>query len=235
MGYALDALNADVNDIVAVVSNNHHHRVIPYEKEFGFLHSLGYLPHDKYMEEMNLLTNAEHFEISHHLAHAWSVFSTIPFQCGLVVCMDGMGECYQDMVQDIAGSVENGGDYMHDLKLIRASKSETFVGQPHILAPGIGYREAESAYVFNQTSIVPVFKRWTQQKFPLIYNGGFEYMESLGILAATDCLASRSYPLENVSLYIIRRGLFPYFGSCNRRLEFMRESDGPILVEQQTS
>jgi hypothetical protein len=41
-----------------------------------------------------------------------------------------------------------------------AEDAAAFVGQPRSLAPGCGYREAESAYVFTRDgSLRPVFKR----------------------------------------------------------------------------
>ena len=90
---------------------------------------------------------------------------------------------------------------MHDLKLLKQG-SDGFVGVPQSLFPYSGYREAESAYVFDGNSLKPVFKRyiryryfkvpvlfllpsthlrWTRQRSPPeIYNGGFEDMESMG-------------------------------------------------------
>jgi predicted NodU family carbamoyl transferase len=184
--YALDAIGAKTEDIVAVVSNNHHHRVLPFESEFEFMDSLGYLPNKKYMEPSNLLKHAKQFELSHHLAHAWSVVGMTPFDAdegGLIVCMDGMGETYKAMVEDVSGAETNSGDYMHDIKLIRGYADQPFVGQPRVLLPGTEYREAESAYIFNGTALVPVFKRWSRQRFPpQVYNEGFEYMESLGAI-----------------------------------------------------
>jgi predicted NodU family carbamoyl transferase len=69
---------------------------------------------------------------------------------------------------------------MHDLKLLKKN-SEGFVGVPKSLFPYSGYREAESAYIFDGISLKPVFKRWTRQRSPPeLYNGGFEDMESMG-------------------------------------------------------
>jgi len=91
------------------------------------------------------------------------------------------GESYKSMIEDMIGTEENSGDYMHDLKLLREHKNENFVGIPTHLVPGSGYREAESAYVFDGSSIKPVFKRWSRQRSPPeLYNEGFENMESLG-------------------------------------------------------
>jgi predicted NodU family carbamoyl transferase len=50
---------------------------------------------EEYNHELNLLPNAKHLELSHHLAHAWSVIGTAPFSEGTVLVMDGMGESYR--------------------------------------------------------------------------------------------------------------------------------------------
>ena len=70
--YGLESIDATVDDIQTVVSNNHHHRVLPFERRMQFSQALKYTPAD-YSDVMNLLPNAQHFELSHHLAHAWSV------------------------------------------------------------------------------------------------------------------------------------------------------------------
>lgn len=181
MAYGLQTIGATVADIDRVVTNNHHFRVIPFEKRIPFYKNLNYVPED-YNNPLNLLPNAKHHELSHHLAHAWSVVGTAPFSNGLVVVMDGMGESYKAMMEDMTGAEADSGDYMHDLKLIKAFGSSAFVGQPTSLFPGSGYREAESAYVFDKDSIRPVFKRWSRERSPPeLYNHGFENMESLGM------------------------------------------------------
>ena len=87
------------------------------------------------------MPNAKHLELSHHLAHAWSVagiLPTLPFPSSssssssasstsspassledekvLVLVMDGMGESYRSMREDLTGLETESGDYMHDLK-----------------------------------------------------------------------------------------------------------------------
>ena len=141
-----------------------------------------YSPTD-YLQQSNLLPHANHFELSHHLAHVWSSITHSSFNKGLVVVMDGMGESYKDMQ---ASLTSNGDDpdnqrYMNDLKLIKQTATNQFVQVPAELKPHVGYREAESAYVFEGTNITPIFKRWTQERSPSeLYNHGFENMESLG-------------------------------------------------------
>jgi hypothetical protein len=79
--HGLEAIGADINDIKLVVSNNHHFRVLPFEQRIPTYTALNYVP-ESYNDEYNLLPNAEHLELSHHLAHAWSVVSTAPFDEG---------------------------------------------------------------------------------------------------------------------------------------------------------
>eukprot|EP01035_Chromulina_nebulosa_P020878 gene20878-27064_t len=85
------------------------------------------------------------------------------------------------MSEDMYGLEKDSGDYFHDLKLLKQSKNSNFIGQPNVLYPGSGYREAESAYFFENDVLTPLFKRWSrEQAAPEIYNYGFEYHESLG-------------------------------------------------------
>lgn len=180
--YAFKYLGVSLSDVKAVVSNNHHYRVLPFEKRLPFAAAINY-EDMSLLKDSNLFPNAKHYELSHHLAHAWNVIGTAPFRSGLVVVMDGMGESYGAMAEDMAGIEENSGDYMHDLKLLRASPiaGESFVGQPVSLFPGSSYREAETAYLFDEYTITPVFKRWSRERSPSeLYNHGFENMESLG-------------------------------------------------------
>lgn len=168
--HGLEAIGASLEDIHTVVSNNHHFRVTPFEKRIPFYVPLQYVPPD-YLDDANLVPTAKnHLELSHHLAHAYSVACSAPFKSGLILVMDGMGESYKSMAEDIAGMEESSGDYMHDLRLIRSLDEESqskFVGKPRSLFPGSGYREAESAYTFDpDRGIVPVFKRWSRERSP---------------------------------------------------------------------
>jgi predicted NodU family carbamoyl transferase len=182
--YACEFIGAKPEDITTVVSNNHHYRVHPYERRLRFATALKYENPDN-LRPSNLLSHAKHYELSHHLAHAWSVVGTCPFDKGVVLVMDGMGESFRAMVEDISGTEEHSGDYMHDLKLLKMHGGEGFVGQPTALAPGSGYREAETAYVFDRNNadavLKPIFKRWGRERSPPeLYNHGFENMESMG-------------------------------------------------------
>jgi predicted NodU family carbamoyl transferase len=115
--YALHSVDATTDDITCVVSNNHHHRVLPFEKRFPFYSTLNYIPAE-YSDVDNLLPGKKHLELSHHLAHAWSALGTAPFKEGLVVVMDGMGETFRAMSEDMGGLEKDSGDYMHDLKVL---------------------------------------------------------------------------------------------------------------------
>ena len=191
--YGLRSIDASVSDVSLVVSNNHHHRVLPFEKRVPFAVAQNYVPAD-FDNALNLLPGAKHLELSHHLAHAWSVVGTSLMREGLVVVMDGMGEQYKAMAENMGGldeveaeaQAERQGQgqsdaYMHDLKLLRELRLEKFVGVPTALLPGSSYREAESAYMFDGATLTPVFKRWSRERSPPeLYNHGFENMESLG-------------------------------------------------------
>jgi len=76
VNYGLQAVGATVGDVATVVSNNHHFRVLPFERRLPFANALGYTPME-YLDPSNLLPNAQHFELSHHLAHAWCVCDTV--------------------------------------------------------------------------------------------------------------------------------------------------------------
>lgn len=181
--YALEYLGSSIEDVAVVVSNNHHYRVLPFEKRLPFAAAVNYVSEDM-LKESNLLPNAKHFELSHHLAHAYSVAGTCPFTDGLILCMDGMGESYRAMMEDLYEG--DGRSYMHDIRLLKSlpeSDLSRFVGIPRALVPGVGYREAESAYVIEGSprQLKPVFKRWTRERSPPeLYNHGFENMESIG-------------------------------------------------------
>ena len=183
--YGLDYIGAGLHQVKHVVHNNHHHRVNPFERRIPLNKGLKYIP-DDYDDPYNLFPSATHYELSHHLAHAWSVISTAPFKRGVVVVMDGMGETYKAMIEDIVGLESFSGDYMHDLKILKALGDRApFIGQPLTLSPGSTYREAETAYVFDvdTASLRPVFKRWSRERSPSeLYNHGFENMESIGMM-----------------------------------------------------
>lgn len=185
----LDQLELDLDNIVKVVVNNHHHRVLHMEQDLEHVEwedgmGINGGAEAGYTDEENLLTSVEDkLEISHHLAHAYSAACQAHFHEGLVVVMDGMGETYRTM-RNAIDKGEN-DSYISDL---------LFEGEYECIPSDIreqsersifDWREAESAYVFKKTSegieLKPVFKRFAQEHTPpVLYNHGFENMDSVG-------------------------------------------------------
>jgi hypothetical protein len=184
----LEALNLDLDSIDLVVMNNHHHRVLPIEAnkrqlewESGLRINAG--AEDGYDDPENLLPGSDRHELSHHLAHAYSTATQAPFDKGLVVVMDGMGETYRTMLRGV-----DDPSYTSDFSF----GLDSFQCVPSDLAEKAGtccfdWREAESVYTFAKTakgmSLRPIFKRFTQENTPpTLFNHGFENMDSLGAL-----------------------------------------------------
>ena len=124
-------------------------------------------------------------ELSHHLAHAYSAAAQCPFDEGMVVVMDGMGETYRAMR---SAAVSGEKRYVSDLLF-----EGTFQCVPSDIheksqSSIFDWREGESVYVFEKTdgkdiSVKPVFKRFVEEKTPPArYNHGFENMDSAGAL-----------------------------------------------------
>ena len=158
--FALSAIHHDLSDVQYVVQQNHHWRITPFEARLPWAVALDHYP-PSYLEETSLfpdLPPTQKHELSHHLAHAWSVFPQAPFKEGLVVVMDGMGEQYSAMARALK---ENDPGFTHDLGL---EKHKAFVQVPAQLDPLYEYREAESAYYFDGTSLQLVFKRYTRER-----------------------------------------------------------------------
>lgn len=80
------------------MQNNHHFRIAPFERRVPWSVAQEHYP-VSYEDEYNLLPRARKHELSHHLAHLWSVLPQAPFSEGLVVVMDGMGELYSAMAR----------------------------------------------------------------------------------------------------------------------------------------
>ena len=96
--HALNAAGATLDDVVIACSNNHHHRVAAFERRLPWSVELGLYPRSALSDE-NLLPGVPQHELSHHLSHAWSALAQAPFERGLVVVMDGMGETLSAMEQ----------------------------------------------------------------------------------------------------------------------------------------
>jgi hypothetical protein len=181
---ALSHAGASVSDLALVVANNHHFRVSEFEEALPWRVGLGLQPADS-LDPLNLLPGVPKLELSHHLAHAWSVVASAPFNEGLIVIMDGMGEA-----ADAAALADTNADqaYTHDAR-VPADAEFGFEQIPALLSPHLRYREAESAYMLRREPIsgaprlTRVFKRWVPHRSPPeLYNHGFESMESLGAL-----------------------------------------------------
>jgi carbamoyltransferase len=181
----LECLDLDMDAIQHVVVNNHHHRVLPLEQDLEHMRWESELninggAESGYDDEENLLSHAQQSEVSHHLAHAYSTATQAPFDSGLIVVMDGMGETYRTMVDGIEDErYTSDFDLSDSIEIIpkdikeRAAKSR------------FDWREAETVYTFSKTSnkidINPIFKRFQQEHTPpALYNHGFENMDSVG-------------------------------------------------------
>lgn len=188
----LDTLDLGYESIQRVVMNNHHHRILPLEENIAHLQwesGLGINggAEGGYDDEENLFSDLPRVELSHHLAHAYSTACQAPFDKGMVVVMDGMGETYRTMIQaeqikdpNYVSDFSFPTDYKFDIiPSDLATKSQT---------SRFDWREAESVYVFEKKKgptihLVPVFKRFTQENSPpTLYNHGFENMDSVGAL-----------------------------------------------------
>ena len=175
--HALEAVGSSIEDVVAVCANNHHHRVAPFEGRLPWSVPMG-LCATSALSDDNLLPGVPHFELSHHLAHVWCATTQAPFERGLVVVMDGMGETFAAMQ-----AARDDTRYMHDLRLPEATGYVAVPQGSSTLGAPPGHREAESAYLFEGSTLSRVFKRWVPQRSPSeLYNHGFENLESVGAL-----------------------------------------------------
>jgi len=201
----LDALDLDYDDAIEkIVMNNHHHRILPLENdrqhlkwEVG-LNINGGIEGDEYDDEFNLLdvVGENKMELSHHLAHAYSTATQAPFDKGMVVVMDGMGESYRTMIH---AKKTKDLSYVSDLSFPGSKKDDksnddgfAFDCIPSDLAEQaqfspFDWREAESVYRFEKKvdtiDLKPIFKRFTPERSPpTLYNHGFENMDSVGAL-----------------------------------------------------
>jgi carbamoyltransferase len=187
----LEALDLHIENIDTVVMNNHHHRILPMESNVRHLEWESGLAinggrEDGYEDPENLLPNVPtKFELSHHLAHAYSTACQAPFEKGLVVVMDGMGETFKTMLR---AHRDKDPTYVSDL----AFGIDSFQMIPSDLHERAAmslfdWRESESVYTFEKRGtsmrLEPVFKRFTEERTPpTLYNHGFENMDSAGAL-----------------------------------------------------
>lgn len=174
----LESLDLDYDAIEKVVMNNHHHRILPLEEnrlhmewESGLGINGGV--ESGYDDEENLLLDADRKELSHHLAHAYSTATQSPFESGMVVVMDGMGETYRTMLR---AEQTKDPTYISDFSF----GEDAFQCIPKDLDEQsrmsyFDWREAESVYVFKKMEttidLKPIFKRFTPERSPpTLYN-----------------------------------------------------------------
>jgi carbamoyltransferase len=172
----LEYAGIDLGDLALVVANNHLFRIRPFEQTLDWASALHqYVP--SYRSRYSLLPGVDKFELSHHLSHAWSVLPHAPFAQGLILVADGIGSSYADCLGHTIGS--NLGGYQSDADLPKAANYSE-VPPPQARA-NASWREGETVYRFEGLRLESYFKRWIQERSPsLLYNYGFENMESLG-------------------------------------------------------
>lgn len=174
-----------------VVANNHHFRIAPFEKRLPLLRSLNYVQGDE-LSPWNLIGREggivdgedRKVELSHHLAHVYSAVCTAPFDEGIAVVMDGMGDALDDWLTS-----KDDQRYFCELNHGICDDTERFREFPTDIREreGVSFREAESAYVFRREGrkirMMRVFKRWTPEVEPSeLPNHSFEEMESVGAM-----------------------------------------------------
>ncbi|MCH2100934.1 MAG: carbamoyltransferase [Planctomycetes bacterium] len=165
----------DIEDIELVVANNHLFRIRPFEERLPFGCALHQHPPSA-LRETNLFPGIAKHELSHHLAHAWSVLPLAPFDEGLIVVADGIGTTRADLEKVSEGSEL--GPYTSDIDLDKAANFAQF---PAHLPAHTTARESETVYRFEGLRLERVQKRWAKERTPsFLYNYGFEDMESLG-------------------------------------------------------
>ena len=172
--YCLERTGLDLSDIGTVVETCHLFRIDLFEPRLPFTAPLRYYP-QAYLDDHNLAKGRAgmvKYELSHHLAHAYAALHCAPFDDGLVVVMDGMGSLRSEMTAPPTSS------YFGESEMPRA---DGFAECPGAIDETRQWREAETVYAFSGPEMQRVFKRWTPLRSPsLLYNYGFENMESLG-------------------------------------------------------
>ena len=174
--HALDSVGATLEDLALVVANNHLFRIDRFHRTVRWDTAL-FSYQESYVSPFNLLPGVPRLELSHHLAHAWSVMPLAPFTQGVIVVMDGMGSTLHEMRMP-------GVDYYSELDLPQRpgfASVPAGLEQAGVSDLAFGWREGESAFAFEGTDLQRVFKRWIAEPTPaLLHNYGFENMESLG-------------------------------------------------------
>ncbi|CAN8067224.1 unnamed protein product [Agarophyton chilense] len=205
--HAIESIKTDneraldvASEVRLVVANNHHFRILPFESRIPFQVSLGYLP-SSYQSPWNLIGSPASFlkgnekyapratkiELSHHLAHASSAVYSCPFTRGVVVVMDGMGDARDDWLVAQTCSDSSHISELSCSDFVRNDPGFREYPEDVDSRPGVSFREAETAYVFEKSQrgvqFSRIFKRWTPENAPPeLSNHSFEEMDSIGAM-----------------------------------------------------
>ena len=171
----LERAGVRLDAIALAVANCHLFRIRPFERDLPWSVALHQQPSSA-LDACNLLPGVPKHELSHHLAHAWSLQAELAGRPALILVADGIGTTWADLQG--RSSASDLGPYTSDADLPRAA---AFREVPAGL-PGAGtWREAETVYRFDGGDLTCLFKRWTREHSPvLLHNYGFENMESVG-------------------------------------------------------
>lgn len=218
--HALDAVGATREDLALVVANNHLFRIDRFHETVAWDTAL-YSYRESYVSPFNLLPGVPRLELSHHLAHAWSVMPVAPFSDGLIVIMDGMGSTLHEMRLP-------GEGYRSELDL---PSTEHFRCVPEGVESGkanhasFGWREGESVFTFEGLDLCRQSKRWIAERTPvLLHNYGFQDMESLG--AVYSRVASHVFGDWNTCGKVM--GLAPWAGHWDQGGARKQVMQGPL-------
>jgi carbamoyltransferase len=171
----LEACGRSLDEIGLVVANNHLFRIRAFEQHLNFACALHQQPPSA-LRDSNLFPGVPKHELSHHLAHAWSVLPFAPFEEGLILVADGIGTTRADLERASVGSEL--GSYTSDVDLPAAASFQQFPAEAPAHSTA---REGETVYQFRGLHLERLWKRWIQERTPVfLYNYGFENMESLG-------------------------------------------------------
>ncbi len=176
----LEGAGIEREQIALCVANNHLFRIPPFEQTLPWAVALNQHP-STYMSDWNLLPGVRRHELSHHLAHAWSVLTTAPFERGLIVVADGIGSTYADVHR--LSSDSHLGEYTSDADVAKADSFRQFPADlsEQLKQQNATFREAESVFRFDGMKLEALWKRWIREHTPVfLYNYGFENQESLG-------------------------------------------------------
>lgn len=222
--HALDSVGASLDDVALVVANNHLFRIDRFHRTLKWDTAL-FSYQESYVSPYNMLLGVKRLELSHHMAHAWSVLPCAPFDEGVVVVMDGMGSTLHEMRMP-------GVDYYSELDLEEAPGFQSApeqLEQDGVSDQAFGWREGETAFTFKGTDLKRVFKRWIAEPTPaLLHNYGFENMESLG--AVYSRAASHIFGDWNTCGKVM--GLAPWAPSWAKDLKRKPVMTGPLETLQ---